>query len=169
MGASKILVAWDEGRGRYTTSMQDKQTCEDPSSLSPLWTVLVCMSPLVPPFRQHLCVSLQDGVATTGVSVAFTVLACDAGPIFLQEQVAVPEDEQAPQLLERLFKQGAQLLISNIDRVWTGEAAEVAWQQDHAQATHAAKVSGHGTVCCNWCLRVIPPISSLRCSLHCPG
>jgi methionyl-tRNA formyltransferase len=83
---------------------------------------------------------MQDGVSTTGVSVAFTVLACDAGPIFLQEQVAVPEDELAPQLLERLFKQGAQLLVSNIDRVWTGEAAEVAWQQDHTQATHAAKV-----------------------------
>jgi methionyl-tRNA formyltransferase len=77
---------------------------------------------------------------TTGVSVAFTVLACDAGPVFLQEQVSVPEDEQAPQLLQRLFKQGAQLLVNNIDRVWTGEAAQVAWQQDHAQATHAAKV-----------------------------
>lgn len=86
------------------------------------------------------CLSVQDGVSTTGVSVAFTVLACDAGPIFLQQQVSVPEDEQAPQLLERLFKQGAQLLVKNIDRVWSGEAAEAAWQQDHAQATHAAKV-----------------------------
>jgi len=82
----------------------------------------------------------QDGVASTGVSLAFTVLACDAGPIFLQEQAAVQEDEQAPQLLERLFRQGAQLLVKNIDRVWTGEAAEVAQQQDHSQATHAAKV-----------------------------
>lgn len=111
----------------------------------------VCVSTLLPLFHQHLCVcvSLQDGVATTGVSVAFTVLACDAGPIFLQEQVAVPEDEQAPQLLERLFKQGAQLLISNIDRVWTGEAPEVAWQQDHAHATHAAKVSVRSTFCCS--------------------
>lgn len=80
-------------------------------------------------------------MTTTGVSVAFTVLACDAGPVFLQEQVAVPEDEQAPQLLERLFKQGAQMLVHNIDRVWAGEAAEVAWQQDHQQTTHAAKVS----------------------------
>lgn len=80
-------------------------------------------------------------MTTTGVSVAFTVLACDAGPVFLQEQVAVPEDEQAPQLLDRLFKQGAQMLVHNIDRVWSGEAGEVAWQQDHQQATHAAKVS----------------------------
>lgn len=86
------------------------------------------------------CMCLQDGVAQTGVSVAFTVLKCDAGPVFLQEAVVVPDDEQAPQLLERLFRQGAQLLITNIDRVWTGEAAQLAQQQDEAQATHAAKV-----------------------------
>jgi methionyl-tRNA formyltransferase len=84
---------------------------------------------------------LQDGVTTTGVSVAFTVLKCDAGPIFLQETAAVPEDEQAPELLDRLFKQGAQLLVSNIDKVWSGETAQTAKQQDEAQATHAAKVS----------------------------
>jgi methionyl-tRNA formyltransferase len=84
---------------------------------------------------------LQDGVAVTGVSVAFTVLKCDAGPIFLQETAAVPEDEQAPELLGRLFKQGAQLLVNNMERVWSGEAAQVATQQDEAQATHAAKVS----------------------------
>lgn len=77
---------------------------------------------------------------TTGVSVAFTVLKCDAGPVFLQEAITVAEDETAPELLERLFRQGAQLLISNLDRVWTGEAAQVAQQQDEAQATHAAKV-----------------------------
>jgi methionyl-tRNA formyltransferase len=86
---------------------------------------------------------LQDGVATTGVSVAFTVLKCDAGPIFLQETAAVPEDEQAPELLHRLFKQGAQLLVNNMERVWSGEAAQMATQQDEAQATHAAKVSWH--------------------------
>jgi methionyl-tRNA formyltransferase len=89
---------------------------------------------------------LQDGVATTGVSVAFTVLKCDAGPIFLQETAAVPEDEQAPELLDRLFKQGAQLLVNNMERVWSGEAAQVAKQQDEAQATHAAKVSRHNIV-----------------------
>lgn len=52
----------------------------------------------------------------------------------------VPEDEQAPQLLERLFRRGAQLLVSNLPRVWSGEAASTAWQQDEAAATHAAKV-----------------------------
>jgi methionyl-tRNA formyltransferase len=101
---------------------------------------------------------LQDGVATTGVSVAFTVLKCDAGPIFLQEKAAVPEDEQAPELLERLFKQGAQLLVSNIERVWSGEAAQVAQQQDEAQATHAAKVGLAMAAALNY--------ADHRCHLH---
>jgi len=79
----------------------------------------------------------------SGVSVAFTVLQCDAGPVFLQEQVAVPDEEEAPQLLERLFRRGAQLLVANLDQVWSGEAAQVARQQDDSQATHAAKVKAH--------------------------
>jgi methionyl-tRNA formyltransferase len=82
---------------------------------------------------------LQDGVRTTGVSVAFTVLACDAGPVFLQEAVDVPEDEQAPELLARLFRRGAQLLVAGLPRVWSGDAATAAAVQDHAAATHAAK------------------------------
>lgn len=88
----------------------------------------------------HGPLAVQEGISTTGVSVAFTVLKCDAGPVFLQEPVTVYKNETAPELLDRLFRLGAQLLISNIDRVWTGEAAQVAQQQDEAQATHAAKV-----------------------------
>uniref|UniRef100_A0A383VFK5 Methionyl-tRNA formyltransferase, mitochondrial n=1 Tax=Tetradesmus obliquus TaxID=3088 RepID=A0A383VFK5_TETOB len=98
---------------------------------------------LLPQYRGAAPVqrAVQDGAATTGVSVAFTVLKCDAGPIFLQETAAVPEDEQAPEMLDRLFKQGAQLLVNNMERVWSGEAKQVASQQDEAQATHAAKLT----------------------------
>ncbi|KAF6255994.1 methionyl-tRNA formyltransferase [Scenedesmus sp. NREL 46B-D3] len=98
---------------------------------------------LLPQYRGAAPVqrAVQDGVATTGVSVAFTVLKCDAGPIYMQEEAAVLEDEQAPELLNRLFKQGAQLLVGNLERVWSGEAAQLAQQQDEAQATHAAKLA----------------------------
>eukprot|EP00775_Hariotina_reticulata_P013794 gene13794-13915_t len=98
---------------------------------------------LLPQYRGAAPVqrALQDGVGVSGVSVAFTVLKCDAGPVFLQEQVAVPEDEEAPQLLERLFRRGAQLLVANLDKVWSGEAAQVAQPQDDLKATHAAKIS----------------------------
>lgn len=82
----------------------------------------------------------QDGVAETGVSVAFTVLACDAGPILEQRRVAPGPDESAPQLLERLFRLGAQLLIARLPDVWSGAAAEAAAPQDDAAASHAPKV-----------------------------
>jgi hypothetical protein len=36
----------------------------------------------------------QDGVPETGVSVAFTVLKCDAGPILAQQRVPLSGDEQ---------------------------------------------------------------------------
>lgn len=32
--------------------------------------------------------ALQDGVRETGVSVAYTVLACDAGPVLAQQRVS---------------------------------------------------------------------------------
>ena len=48
----------------------------------------------------------QDGVRETGVSVAFTVRAMDAGPVLAQERVAIDADVQAPELLRDLFKRG---------------------------------------------------------------
>jgi hypothetical protein len=48
----------------------------------------------------------QDGVQETGVSVAFTVRAMDAGPVLAQERVAVDLDVQAPELLRDLFERG---------------------------------------------------------------
>lgn len=48
----------------------------------------------------------QDGVATTGVSVAFTIRAMDAGPVLVQQQVTVDPNIQAPQLLSNLFQTG---------------------------------------------------------------
>jgi methionyl-tRNA formyltransferase len=74
------------------------------------------------------------------VSVAFTVLACDAGPVLEQQRVAPGPDEAAPQLLERLFRLGARLLLGRLEDVWSGAAAEQARPQDEAAATHAPKV-----------------------------
>ena len=44
---------------------------------------------LLPAYRGAAPVqrSLQDGVATSGVSLAYTVLACDAGPVLAQHKV----------------------------------------------------------------------------------
>lgn len=72
---------------------------------------------------------MQDGCRETGVSVAFTVRAMDAGPVVAQEVVAVNLNVQAPELLRHLFARGTQLLLDALPRVWSGEAAKVATPQ----------------------------------------
>ncbi len=62
----------------------------------------------------------QAGAAETGVSVAFTVLAMDAGPVLAREAVAVGPDVQAPELLRELFARGARLLLRRLPDVWSG-------------------------------------------------
>jgi methionyl-tRNA formyltransferase len=37
--------------------------------------------------------AIQDGVTETGVSVAYTVLKCDAGPVLVQERVSAMDVE----------------------------------------------------------------------------
>ena len=45
-------------------------------------------------------------MSETGVSVAFTVRAMDAGPVLAQERVGVDAEVQAPELLQDLFSRG---------------------------------------------------------------
>ncbi|GFR47587.1 hypothetical protein Agub_g9319, partial [Astrephomene gubernaculifera] len=85
--------------------------------------------------------ALQDGCSATGVSLVFSVLRCDAGPLLEQQQVAVPPDVQAPQLTEQLFRRGAEMLLRQLPRVLSGEVgAAQAAPQDEAAATYAPKV-----------------------------
>lgn len=49
---------------------------------------------------------MQAGDAETGVSVAYTVRAMDAGPVLAVERVPVNPDMQAPELLADLFGRG---------------------------------------------------------------
>jgi hypothetical protein len=79
-----------------------------------------------------------------GVSVAYTVLKCDAGPVLAQQRLPVDPDLQAPELLGRLFSLGTALLLSRLDDVWAGRGQQLAVPQDEALATHAAKVGRSG-------------------------
>lgn len=72
---------------------------------------------------------VQDGVTETGVSVAFTVRAMDAGPLLAQERVAVDDAIQAPELLGSLFTCGTELLIRHLPLVWDGRARQQALPQ----------------------------------------
>ena len=84
---------------------------------------------------------LQAGDSETGVSLAFTVLACDAGPVLAQRRVPLDGDEQTPELLQRLFSEGAEMLVEALPRVWTAAAAAEAAAQDDAAATAAPKMA----------------------------
>jgi methionyl-tRNA formyltransferase len=98
---------------------------------------------LLPRYRGAAPVNrcLANGDAETGVSLAFTVLACDAGPVLAQQRKALSGDEQAPELLRELFITGANLLVHKLPDVWSGKAEQDAWSQDEAQVTHAAKMT----------------------------
>ena len=93
-----------------------------------------------PPDARARARAAQDGAAETGVSLAFTVLACDAGPVLEQRRAAPGPDEASPELLARLFRLGARMLVAALPEVWAGRAAAAAAPQDEAAATHAPKV-----------------------------
>ncbi|XP_019449712.1 PREDICTED: uncharacterized protein LOC109352261 [Lupinus angustifolius] len=85
--------------------------------------------------------ALQDGVKETGVSLAFTVRALDAGPVIATETVQVDDQIMAPDLLDLLFYKGSELLIGELSSIFDGSARVKAYPQDDSKATLAPKIS----------------------------
>lgn len=85
--------------------------------------------------------ALEAGEARTGVTLLFTVLKMDAGPIVAQIPLDLQGDEQAPEVLRTLVELGANELITTLPKVWTGEAEAEARAQDDDDATAAPKVT----------------------------
>eukprot|EP00908_Phaeocystis_cordata_P007645 Transcript_18299.p3 GENE.Transcript_18299~~Transcript_18299.p3 ORF type:complete len:407 (-),score=166.98 Transcript_18299:127-1251(-) len=83
---------------------------------------------------------LEAGDAVGGVTVAFTVLKMDAGPVLRQQTRAMEGDEQFPELLVEMFETGTELLIDALPSVWDGSCQEVLAPQDNEAATGAKKV-----------------------------
>ena len=98
---------------------------------------------LLPKYRGAAPVqrAMQDGCPRSGVSVAYTVLKCDAGPILAQQEVEIDPEIQAPELLAQLFDVGARLLLDKLDNVFQGRGGDLAWPQDESQVVHAAKLT----------------------------
>lgn len=85
--------------------------------------------------------ALQDGIKVTGVSVAFTVYALDAGPIIAAESMEINDSIKAPELLAILFDRGTHILLRELPSILNGSAAKSAQEQDHSLASLAPKVS----------------------------
>eukprot|EP00240_Pyramimonas_obovata_P005375 CAMPEP_0118927630 /NCGR_PEP_ID=MMETSP1169-20130426/5060_1 /TAXON_ID=36882 /ORGANISM="Pyramimonas obovata, Strain CCMP722" /LENGTH=422 /DNA_ID=CAMNT_0006869435 /DNA_START=37 /DNA_END=1305 /DNA_ORIENTATION=- len=98
---------------------------------------------LLPKFRGAAPVprALEAGVEETGVSVAYTVLACDAGPILASERMAPGDEIQAPELLQELFERGTNLLLAELPGALDGSGAAKAVAQDENEVVHADKMS----------------------------
>ncbi|XP_020105896.1 uncharacterized protein LOC109722301 isoform X4 [Ananas comosus] len=99
---------------------------------------------LLPQYRGAAPVqrALQDGVTETGVSLAYTVRALDAGPVIAYEKVKVDECIKATELLAILFNSaGAELLLHELPSILNGSAKLKARPQDDSKATFAPKLT----------------------------
>jgi methionyl-tRNA formyltransferase len=98
---------------------------------------------LLPQFRGAAPVqrAIEQGVEETGVTVAFTVLKMDAGPILTQTKYKMKGSEKAHEMLDILFDMGVNSLIEKLPIVFTGEAANIAKEQGEETVSHADKVS----------------------------
>jgi methionyl-tRNA formyltransferase len=85
--------------------------------------------------------SLEDGLTISGVTVLYTVKEMDAGPILAQQKMPIDSEVQAPELLDRLFTLGTDLLLKNLEIVWAGMGDTMAQPQDSSNATHAPKLT----------------------------
>ncbi|CAI8594586.1 unnamed protein product [Vicia faba] len=101
----------------------------------PLFGTVNIHPSLLPMYRGAAPVqrALQDGVKETGVSLAFTVRALDAGPIIATETVQVDHHIKAPDLLELLFHKGSKLLIRELPSIFDGSARVKAQPQDDSR------------------------------------
>lgn len=85
--------------------------------------------------------ALQDGVKETGVSLAFTVRALDAGPVIARKRMEIEDQIKAPELLDLLFYEGSKLLIRELPSIFDGSAKVKAQPQDDSKATLAPKIA----------------------------
>ena len=110
--------------------------------LPPLGTLNIHPS-LLPRWRGAAPVqrALEAGDGRVGVSVAYTVLALDSGPVLASTSLPTPPDATAPELLALLMNEGARLLLESLPSVWDGAAVGRAVPQDAALATHAPRLS----------------------------
>jgi methionyl-tRNA formyltransferase len=83
--------------------------------------------------------SIRQGLSETGVSIMRMVQALDAGPVILQAETPIFDDETYGELQVRLSELGALTLIEALTLISLGEANETA--QDDSRTTYAGKIN----------------------------
>jgi methionyl-tRNA formyltransferase len=83
--------------------------------------------------------AIRDGLGETGVSIMQMVPALDAGPVLVQSETEVFDDETYGELQTRLAELGALTLLEALALIAVGKAKEV--PQDESRATFAPKIN----------------------------
>ena len=96
---------------------------------------------LLPKYRGAAPVQrcLENGDDRTGVSVVFTVLKMDAGPIVRQVEIPLEGHEKADEVLADMFELGTAQLLDALPSVW--DESVVRNDQDDDSASAADKLS----------------------------
>ncbi len=88
------------------------------------------------------------GESKTGLSIFWPDDGLDEGPILMQKEVAISDDDTLGSLyFDQLFPLGVQAMLESVDRVREGKAPRVA--QDHSKATYEGWCRGD-LVRINW-------------------
>jgi methionyl-tRNA formyltransferase len=116
------------------------QLVRDPYlSLEPLGCLNIHPS-LLPAYRGAAPVqrAILNGDSTTGVTLFRLVDKMDAGPIALQEEIQIPRDATAGEMLDLLAHRGSQIFLNALELYQRGSLTFR--QQPHEKATYAPKI-----------------------------
>lgn len=110
--------------------------------------------------------AIRQGLMETGVTVMRVIPALDAGPILLQADTPIFEDETYGELQVRLSELGALTLVEAMTLVSLGKAEET--PQDDSRATYVAKVTRESSRI-NWTDSALEISRQIRASDPKPG
>lgn len=82
--------------------------------------------------------AIEAGDRVTGVTIMRIDEELDHGPMLGMAEVGIGPEERAPSVSARLAAAGGPLLVRTVDALEDGSVVEI--EQDHAAATHAAKI-----------------------------
>lgn len=77
--------------------------------------------------------AILEGKKITGVSVMKMERGMDTGPVLLQKQIEIADDETSGTLFEKMANVGADALCEALEIIESGK--DVWWEQDHTKAT----------------------------------
>ena len=83
--------------------------------------------------------AILHGDKTTGITIMETEAGVDTGAIYMQEQMAIDDNDTYGTLSEKLSKMGAKMVVDALDLIESGKAVKVKQNDDEATFTKMIK------------------------------